>query len=204
LCHQQRRRTAIAPHDYNDDKEMKLTVAFHLLMAQVVAAQYQPHYLVGLLNYPNSFIPDVLKNHTSGTYIPVGDEMWVSALNVPFTDVPGVGFSDMEFYYDDEGKKVLGEFYCLSDNGFGSSDNSADYPLTIHHLKIQKPFTYRHGESTFEKYTEVPNLGTALIHDPNNFIQWENGADIQGKHEKRLLGFFFTSPFHFHVSISSS
>ena len=63
--------------------------------------------------------------------------------------------------------------------GFGSSDNSADYALNIQHLKIQKPFTFRHGESTFEKYTEVESLGAALIHDPNNFIKWENGADIQ-------------------------
>jgi hypothetical protein len=92
---------------------------------------------------------------------------------------PGVGFSDMEFYYDEDGQKVTGEYYCLSDNGYGSSDNSADYPLNIQHLKIQKPFTYRHGESTFDPYTEVTNLGTALVHDPNNYIQWENGADIQ-------------------------
>ena len=63
--------------------------------------------------------------------------------------------------------------------GFGSSDNSGDYPLNIQHLKIQKPFTYRHGESTFDKYTEASSLDTALIHDPNNFIKWENGADIQ-------------------------
>lgn len=69
-------------------------------------------------------------------------------------------------------------FYLLS-NGFGSSDNSADYPLNIQHLKIQKPFTYRHAETTFEKYTPVTNLGTALIHDPEGYIKWENGADIQ-------------------------
>ena len=83
-----------------------------------VAAQNrdpQPHYLVGLLNYPNSFIPNELKGHTSDTAIPVGDDMWVSASNVPFTDVPGVGFSDMEFCYDEEGNKVTREFFCLSE-----------------------------------------------------------------------------------------
>ena len=93
--------------------------------------------------------------------------------------IPSVGFSDIEFYYNEEGRKVTSEFYCLSDNGYGSSANSADYALNIVHMKIQKPFTYRHGESTFEKYTETENLGTALIHDPNGYIQWENGADIQ-------------------------
>lgn len=46
-------------------------------------------------------------------------------------------------------------------------------------MKVQKPFSYRHGESTFEPYTETENLGTALIHDPHGFIKWENGADIQ-------------------------
>jgi len=46
-------------------------------------------------------------------------------------------------------------------------------------MSIRKPFTYRHGESTFDKYTETENLETMLIHDPNGYIQWENGADIQ-------------------------
>jgi hypothetical protein len=46
-------------------------------------------------------------------------------------------------------------------------------------MKIQKPFTYRHGEGTFETYTEAENLGTVLIHDPHGYIKWENGADIQ-------------------------
>lgn len=87
----------------------------------------------------------------------------------------------MEFYFDADGNKVVGEYFCLSDNGFGSSDNSADYPLNIQHLHVQKPFTYRHGESTFDKYTEAVNKGTGLIHDPMGYIQWENGADIQGK-----------------------
>ena len=46
-------------------------------------------------------------------------------------------------------------------------------------MKIEKPFTYRHGEGTYDVYTETENLGTALIHDPHGFIKWENGADIQ-------------------------
>jgi hypothetical protein len=47
-------------------------------------------------------------------------------------------------------------------------------------LRIQKPFTFRHGESTFERYTPAELKGFALLRDPNNFIAWENGADIQG------------------------
>jgi hypothetical protein len=125
--------------------------------------------LVGILNYPNSVVPEILQGHTSGKLINEG----------PYDFIPSVGFSDIEPYFGDNGRKVTGEFFCLSDNGYGSSDNSADYALNIVHMKIQKPFTFRHGESTFEKYTQTENLGTALIHDPNNLIRWENGADIQ-------------------------
>ena len=120
----------------------------------------------------NAKVPSELQNHTSGTYIN-------GMGGAPFDYVPSVGFSDIEFYYDADGEKVLGEFYCLTDNGYGSSTNAADYPLNIQHLHIQKPFTYRHGESKFETYTEATNLGTALMQDPHGFIKWENGADIQ-------------------------
>ncbi|KAL7548519.1 hypothetical protein ACHAWF_011807 [Thalassiosira exigua] len=151
----------------------------------VVVAQhsdYQPHYLVGLLNLPNSKIPDELKNHTSGTHIVPGrDQDWLASSKAPFADVPNVGFSDIEFYYDDEGNPVLGEYYALSDNGFGGifEENSADFALNIFHVSVRKPFTYRHGESTFDTYTEARTLGTAILHDPNKFIKWENGADIE-------------------------
>lgn len=90
-----------------------------------------------------------------------------------------VGFSDIEFAKDAEGKPILGEFMCLSDNGYGSSDNSEDYALNIVRMKIQKPFSYRHGDSTFEAYTPTENLQTILLHDLDGHIKWENGADIQ-------------------------
>lgn len=134
------------------------------------SAEYQDHYLVGLLNYPNDAVPDVLAGHTSGTYL--GDEYG------PYDYVPSVGFSDIEPFFEN-GEIVRGEFFCLSDNGYGSSSNSGDYALNIVHMKIEKPFSYRHGEHTVEPYTATENLGTALIHDPNGFISWENGADIQ-------------------------
>ena len=133
---------------------------------------YQPHYLVGLLNYPNDDIPEILQGHTSGTAID-------ASFGAPWDYIPSVGFSDIEPYIDADGTKVTGEFLCLSDNGYGSSSNSADYALNIVHMKIQKPFTFLHGESTFEKYTPTENLGTILLHDPNNLIGWEGGQDIQ-------------------------
>ena len=134
---------------------------------------YQKHYLVGILNYPNADIPDILSGHTSGTAL--DSEQY----GTPYDHIPSVGFSDIEPFIDEDGAKVVGEFLCLSDNGYGSSSNSADYALNIVHMSIQKPFTYLHGESTFEKYTPTTNLNTVLIHDPDNHIIWENGADIQ-------------------------
>lgn len=126
------------------------------------------------MNYPNADIPEILDGVTSGTYL--------NGFGAPYNYVPSVGFSDIEPFYAD-GEKVLGEFFCLSDNGFGSSDNSADYALNIVHMKIQKPFTYRHGEGTYEPYTATENVNTALIHDPQGFIKWENGADIQVEYD---------------------
>ena len=54
----------------------------------------QEHYLVGLLNYPNSFVPDKLQGHTSGTFIatPKEDDPPSFPDNVPFDFVPAVGF----------------------------------------------------------------------------------------------------------------
>ena len=88
-------------------------------------ARYQDHYLVGLLNYPGTPIHDIFKNHTSGTYIESGsDQDWLASTKVSFADVPIVGFSDMEFYYNADGSKVLGEYFVLSDNGY--AENLAD------------------------------------------------------------------------------
>lgn len=128
---------------------------------------------VGLLNYPNSNIPAILSNHTSGTYGING------VVNGPYSYIPSVGFSDIEFAKTDAGARVAGEFYCLSDNGYGSPANSADYALNLVRMRIQKPFTFRHGESEFERYTATTNLETIVIADPNSYIKWENGADIQ-------------------------
>lgn len=152
-------------------KQTKAAAAAAARKSYHVNEDYQDHYLVGLLNYPNADVPDILSGHTSGTYIN-------GAGGAPFDYVPSVGFSDIEPFYKD-GKIVRGEYLCLSDNGFGSSTNSADYALNIVHMKIQKPFTYLHGESKFETYTKTENLNTVLLHDPDGHIKWENGADIQ-------------------------
>ena len=88
---------------------------------------YQPHYLVGLLNLPNANIPDIFQGVTSGTYLGQGEyDNWIAHPDVPFNYVPFVGFSDIEPYYDGDGEPALGQFFCLSDNGYGNSKNSGD------------------------------------------------------------------------------
>lgn len=111
------RRTEVLLPKKLADSTMKLSLALLALGVTVGAGQhsmYQPHYLVGLLNYPNSFVPDALQGHTSGTYI---DPEASNGVPVPFSDVPGVGFSDMEMYYNEEGNSVPGQYFVLSDNG---------------------------------------------------------------------------------------
>jgi hypothetical protein len=150
------------------------------------------HYLVGLLNFPNAFIPPVLANHTSGmakrsnvtcttatTGTRSSNDPWCDMEFGPWSYVPSVGFSDIEPRMDATGNRITGEFICTTDNGFGNSANSWDYPLHLHHMRIQKPFTFRHGGSTFPTYTETTSLGVVLLKDPNNLVRWENGADIQ-------------------------
>jgi hypothetical protein len=164
-------------------------MAAHLLIHSLlgVTTEVPEHYLVGLLNYPNSFVPDALAGHTSGLEKASGQtcaqtdyaSAWCGMELGPFDSVPSVGFSDIEPVLDADGNRVTGEFWCTTDNGFGNSANSWDYPLHIHKMKIQKPFTFRHGESTFDRYTETESLGVSLLHDPNGHISWENGADIQ-------------------------
>jgi len=120
---------------------MKFSLSLFLAITGHAAGQnseYQPHYLVGLLNYPQPFIPEIFQGHTSGTYIPQGDEQWSSSPLVPFADVPGVGYSDLELYYDEEGNKVTGEYYGLSDNGKHLTEHrpirSRELNVSSHHM----------------------------------------------------------------------
>ena len=122
------------------------------------------------MNLPNAYVDPKLKNHTSGKLL--------TGFGSPYDYVPSVGFSDIEFAYNNR-TVVRGEFFCLSDNGYGSPANSEDYALNIARIKIQKPFAFRYGGSTFPPYSLATNLNSVLLRDPNNLIKWENGADIQ-------------------------
>lgn len=121
-----------------------------------LAYDYPAHYLVGLANYPNADVPAIFQNVTSGTAKarPEGGltceeagfaNPWCDTEFGPWSYVPSVGFSDIEFYYDEAGQKVTGEFLCLTDNGYGGSANSWDYPCVVLALSTG------HGESRFER-----------------------------------------------------
>ena len=131
-------------------------------------------YQVGLLHYPQSNIPDVLQKKTSGTYLPKAIDFVRAEDLPPYDHIPHVGTSELEPVLDDMKRRVRGEFYSLSDNGYGRSDNSADYALNLHHLQIRKSFSYRHGEHLAPIYTPVNNLKTVVLHDPHGYIHWKN------------------------------
>jgi len=117
-------------------------------VAALAQYDYPAHYLVGLANYPNADVPEIFQGVTSGSAKArqSGQQTcaesnfasaWCDTEFGPWNYVPSVGFSDIEFYYDADGNKVADEFLCLTDNGFGSSTNSYDYPLHINHQKIK-------------------------------------------------------------------
>ena len=131
---------------------------------------------VGLLHYPQSNVPEVLQDKTSGTYLPTAIDFVRPQDLPPYDHIPHVGASEIEPVLDDMGNRIRGEFYVLSDNGYGTSDNSADYALNLHHLRIRKPFSYRHGEHTAAVYTPVSNLKTVVLHDPHGYIHWKSAV----------------------------
>ena len=58
-------------------KEKKEKTADSINVYDYSRTEYQDHYLVGLLNYPNDAIPEILDNHTSGTYLDgIGGAPW--------------------------------------------------------------------------------------------------------------------------------
>lgn len=133
---------------------------------------YQKNYLVGLTHFPQDETPKILRKHTSGTKLE-------NSTGAPFKHVPITGYTALAHYFDEEFEEDRNEFYALSGNGYGESGNSEDYALHITHFTLQKDFAYRWGEATFDVWEEAEEEGTALIHDPHQYIKWENGADIQ-------------------------
>lgn len=116
----------------------------------------------------------MLRDKTSGTYLPTEIDFVRPQDLPPYDHIPLVGSSEIEPVLDEKKQRVRGEFYVLSDNGYGRPDNSADYALNLQHLRIRKPFSYRHGEHTAEVYTAVTNLKTVVLHDPHQYIHWKN------------------------------
>lgn len=72
-----RRKLKSSKSSKSDDDELPTPKAPKSSKKLRPSADYQDHYLVGLLNYPNDAIPDILDGVTSGTYINgVGGAPW--------------------------------------------------------------------------------------------------------------------------------
>ncbi len=77
----------------------------------------------------------------------------------PFDGQPVQGFSGVQFADD-------GSYWFLSDNGFGSKANSADYLLRVY--KVDPNFKTEDGGTGQAEWTDFIQLS-----DPNNLIDWD-------------------------------
>jgi hypothetical protein len=85
------------------------------------------------------------------------------------------------FFKDDDA--VDRTFWLLSAGGYGFSFNSQDYALHFQVQLIEVPFTFRAGGPNFPTaqrfYSPTVIVQTLMITDPEGYIEWENGADIE-------------------------
>ena len=88
----------------------------------------------------------------------------------PFSGQPAQGFSAAL-------KQPDGTYLVMSDNGFGSQDNSSDYLLRLHHLSSD--FRTKAGGTA-----TVKHLAYIQLRDPNQLIPFEI---INGNSQERLL-----------------
>ena len=131
LCEKSKRPIFLIDSHNPTQTNMKLHFAAFLMVQTLVTGQhsaYQEHYLVGLLNLPNSDVPSIMQNHTSGSYVDAEKSPYEE---LPYKNVPLVGFSDIEPAFDAEGNKVLGEYFVLSDNGKNPFENVIECILTF-------------------------------------------------------------------------
>jgi hypothetical protein len=118
-------------------------------------------------------VPAILKDRTSGG--------WLNGLNgAPFNFIPDVGYSDMERFFKDD-DDIDRTFWVLSAGGYGFSFNSGDYALHLQTMVVEVPFTFRAGGYNFPErlYSPTTLQNTVLLTDPEGYIEWENGADIE-------------------------
>ncbi len=90
----------------------------------------------------------------------------------PFDNQPVQGFSGVQFAGEDT-------YWFLSDNGYGSKANSADYLLRIY--EVDPNFTTEEGGSGEAQWTNFIQLA-----DPNNLIPFE--IEQEGTAERLLTG----------------
>src|SRR5690606_36538706 len=95
----------------------------------------------------------------------------------PFSGQPVQGFSAAL-------KQPDGTYLVMSDNGFGSQDNSSDYLLRLHHL--YSDFRTKAGGTA-----TVKHLSYIQLRDPNKLIPFE--IVHQNTQERLLTGADFRS-----------
>ncbi|GFE69197.1 esterase-like activity of phytase family protein [Chroococcus sp. FPU101] len=106
--------------------------------------------LIGFASLPaDTFAP----GPSSGNFIDTENR------ETPFTSQPVQGFSGVQFTND-------GNYWFLSDNGFGAKSNSADFLLRIY--KVEPDFKTETNGTGEVEWTDFIQLG-----DPNNLIPFD-------------------------------
>jgi alkaline phosphatase/secreted PhoX family phosphatase len=114
--------------------------------------EFVPATLVGFSSLPaDTFAPA----------LPGGSGNFITSDNreTPFEEQPVQGFSGVQFAGN-------GEYWFLSDNGYGNKANSADYLLRIY--KVDPDFKTAEDGSGVAEWTDFIQLS-----DPNGLIPWE-------------------------------
>ncbi|PSO51873.1 MAG: hypothetical protein BRC34_14130, partial [Cyanobacteria bacterium QH_1_48_107] len=103
---------------------------------------------------------------------PAGEGISANDRTGPFEGQPVQGFSAVQYAEDDS-------FWFLSDNGFGSKDNSSDYLLRLY--KVDPSFR---GTELGNGSVEVQDFIT--LSDPNNLVPFD--IENEGSEERLLTG----------------
>ena len=125
----------------------------HILAIALIVASTNVHADVILQGRATLPADTFAAGPTSGAYIGSG----ANGRTAPFVNKqPVQGFSAVLKNHD-------GTFYAMSDNGFGSLENSADFNLRVHHIRPQ--FKTKNGGSG-----TIAVLGHFELRDPNHKI----------------------------------
>ncbi|MBP2832724.1 esterase-like activity of phytase family protein [Aquimarina sp. U1-2] len=149
----------IAPHTKKTEKNYEFDIQLDqtLHTSLYTKGTGRPFFNFGDVLVARAVLPadTFSEGPTSGQFIGSG---YINQQPVPFLDKqPVQGFSSVLSNYD-------GTFWALSDNGYGSIENSSDYHLRVYHIKPKFKTILGKGDGTIDV------LNFIELKDPNRLI----------------------------------